>query len=241
MKTVKQVSQLTGVSIRTLHHYDTIGLLKPTQVTEAGYRLYDDTALQRLHAILLLRQLQFPLKEIKSILDSPGFDQTEVLEQQIHLLELQRQHLTDLIAHARKIQKTGGSFMDFSVFDTSDIEKYAAEVKEKWGKTDAYQEFQRKTAGQSNAQLQTSGNALMDIFRQFGNIRHLSPAASEAQDLVARLQSFITGHYYTCTKQILFGLGQMYAAGDEMSENIDKAGGPGTGAFVRDAITIYCK
>ena len=69
MKTVKEVSRLTGVSIRTLHHYDAIGLLKPTQVTEAGYRLYDDAALQRLQNILLFRELQFPLKEIKAFLD----------------------------------------------------------------------------------------------------------------------------------------------------------------------------
>jgi len=81
----------------------------------------------------------------------------------------------------------------------------------------------------------------MDIFKEFGAIRHLSPASNEAQALVAKLQSFITDNYYTCTKQILFGLGQMYAAGDEMNENIDKAGGEGTGAFARDAISVYCK
>ena len=241
MKTVKQVSILTGVSVRTLHHYDEIGLLKPAKVTEAGYRLYDDAALQRLHAILLLRELQFPLKEIKDILDSPGFDPMKALEQQIELLELQKQHLTDLIDHARKIQKTGVIPMDFSSFDTSNIDRYTTEAREKWGKTEAYQEFEVKTAGQSKAQMQSTGDALMDIFREFGTIRHLSPASPEAQALVAKLQSFITEHYYTCTKQILFGLGQMYAAGDEMNENIDKAGGEGTGAFARDAITIYCK
>ena len=103
MKTVKEVSLLTGVSVRTLHHYDAIGLLKPTRVTEAGYRLYDDTALGRLQTILLFRQLQFPLKEIRDILDSPGFDPMEALTQQIHLLELQRQQLDNLISHARKI------------------------------------------------------------------------------------------------------------------------------------------
>ena len=88
MKTVKEVSNLTGVSIRTLHHYDKIGLLNPAKVTDAGYRLYDDASLCRLHAILLLRELQFPLKDIKQILDAPGFDTMEALEQQIELLEL---------------------------------------------------------------------------------------------------------------------------------------------------------
>ena len=241
MKTVKEVSMLTGVSVRTLHHYDKIGLLKPAQVTEAGYRLYDDASLRRLHTVLLLRELKFSLKEIREILDTPGFDPMEALSQQIELLQLQMQHLEQIIAHARKIQKTGVIPMDFSSFDTKEIDRYAEEAKQKWGKTDAYKEFEAKTAGQSKAQMQSTGDRLMDLFRQFGEIRHLSPASGEAQALVAKLQSFITDNYYTCTKQILFGLGQMYAAGDEMNENIDKAGGEGTGAFARDAITIYCK
>ena len=238
MKTVKQVSNLTGVSVRTLHHYDEIGLLKPAKITEAGYRLYDDASLRRLHAILLLKELQFPLKEIKDILDTPGFDPMEALQQQIELLELQKQHLTDLISHARKIQKTGVIPMDFSSFDTKKIDRYAQEAKEKWGNTQAYKEFEVKTAGKD---MQSTGDKLMDIFREFGEIRHLSPASQEAQTLVKKLQCFITENYYNCTNQILFGLGQMYAAPGEMNENIDNAGGRGTGKFARDAITIYCK
>ena len=238
MKTVKQVRDLTGISVRTLHHYDEIGLLKPAQVTEAGYRLYDDAALRRLHTILLLRQLQFSLRDIKEILDDPNFDPMVALQQQIELLELQKKHLEDLITHAREIQKTGVIPMDFSSFDTTKIDRYAREAKEKWGKTKAYQEFEAKTAGKDMA---ATSDKLMDIFREFGEIRHLSPTSPEAQALVKKLQNFITANYYTCTKQILFGLGQMYAAPGEMNENIDKAGGEGTGAFARDAITIYCK
>ena len=241
MKTVKEVCVLTGVSVRTLHHYDEIGLLKPAKVTDAGYRLYDDASLCRLHTILLLKQLQFPLKEIRKILDAPGFDPMEALIQQIELLELQKEHLEKLISHARNIQKTGVIPMDFSSFDTEKIDRYAEEAKKKWGKTEAYQEFESKTAGQSKAQMQDTGDKLMDIFREFGEIRHLSPASAEAQALVAKLQDFITDNYYTCTKQILFGLGQMYATGDEMNQNIDNAGGEGTGVFAREAITIYCK
>ena len=241
MKTVKEVSQLTGVSVRTLHHYDAIGLLKPTRVTDAGYRLYDDTALRRLQTILLFRELQFPLKEIKGILDSPKFDPKEALEQQIHLLELQRQHLDALISHARKIQMTGVTLMDFSPFDRSELDEYAAQAKAKWGETEAYKEFEQKTAGQTPAQMQDTGDALMDIFAQIGAIRHTSPASGEAQALVAKLQGFITDHYYTCTKQILRGLRQMYIAGDSMTVNIDKAGGEGTAAFAHQAIEIYCK
>ena len=241
MKTVKEVSRLTGVSVRTLHHYDAIDLLKPTQVTEAGYRLYDEESLRRLQTILLFRELQFPLKEIKEILDSPGFDPMDALEQQIHLLELQRQHLDELISHARKIRMTGVTLMDFSPFDRSQMDAYAAEAKAKWGNTDVYKEFEQKTAGQTTAQMQSTGERLLDIFAEFGNLRHQSPASEEAQALVATLQSFITEHYYTCTKQILRGLGQMYIAGDSMTENIDKAGGEGTAEFAHQAIEVYCQ
>lgn len=241
MKTVKEVSLLTGVSVRTLHHYDAIGLLKPTRVTEAGYRLYDDTALRRLQTILLFRQLQFPLKEIREILDSPGFDPMGALTQQIHLLELQRKHLDNLISHARKIQTTGVFSMDFSTFDTTELDQYTAEAKARWGKTKAWQEYEQKAAGQTVEQKQSTGDALMEIFARFGKIRHLSPESQEAQELVASLQDFITRHYYTCTKPILQGLGQLYIAGDSMTENIDKAGGEGTARFAHDAIEIFCR
>ncbi len=241
MKTVKEVSLLTGVSVRTLHHYDAIGLLKPTRVTEAGYRLYDDTALRRLQTILLFRQLQFPLKEIREILDSPNFDPMEALTQQIHLLELQRKHLDNLISHARKIQTTGVFSMDFSTFDTTELDQYTAEAKARWGKTKAWQEYEQKAAGQTVEQKQSTGDALMDIFARFGKIRHLSPESQEAQELVASLQDFITRHYYTCTKPILQGLGQLYIAGDSMTENIDKAGGEGTARFAHDAIEFFCR
>lgn len=241
MKTVNEVAKLTGVSVRTLHHYDAIGLLKPARVTEAGYRLYDDTALARLQSILLFRELQFPLKEIRDILDAPNFDAQEALDQQIKLLEMQREHLDALIAHARQIQTQGVNHMDFSAFDTTKQDAYAAEAKKRWGHTGAYKEFSEKTKGQTPEQARSDGDALMAIFAELGQIRHLSPEAPEVQALVKKLQSFITDHYYTCTPQILRGLGQMYIAGDSMTENIDRAGGVGTAEFVHEAIEVYCK
>lgn len=119
MKTVKEVSKLAGVSVRTLHYYDTIGLLKPTEVTGAGYRLYDDAALERLQAILLFRELEFSLKEIKGIMNSSGFDRRKALEQQIKLLELKREHLDNLIDFARGIKAIGVRNLSFKAFDTS--------------------------------------------------------------------------------------------------------------------------
>ena len=131
--------------------------------------------------------------------------------------------------------------MNFEPFDTSKMDAYAAEAKAKWGKTDAYKEFEQKTAGQTTVQMQSTGDALLEIFAELGSIRHTSPASEKAQALVTKLQGFITEHYYTCTKQILRGLGQMYIAGDSMTENIDKAGGEGTAEFAHQAIEVYCK
>lgn len=240
MKTVNEVSKLTGVSVRALHHYDAIGLLKPTQVTDAGYRLYDDTALARLQTILLFRELQFPLKEIKSILDSPDFNREQVLQQQIGLLELQRRQLDALISFAREIIETGVNNMDFSAFDKAEIEQYKAEVKARWGKTAAYKEFEQKTAGQSENEQTEAAEKLMQIFAKFGKVKHLAPESDTAQALVEALRQCITENYYNCTPQILESLGQMYVGDERFKTNIDARGGVGTADFASKAIEMYC-
>ena len=236
MKTVHEVSQISGVSVRTLHHYDAIGLLRPTAVTEAGYRLYDDTALARLQSILLFRELAFPLKEIKRIMDDPQFDQATALEQQIRLLELQQDRLSRLIDLARETMKTGVTHMDFTAFDNSKLEQYAAEVKERWGNTAAYQESAQRPA----AEQKDAAAGLMAQFARMGRLRTGDPAGQEAQDAVRELQEFITKHFYTCTPEILAGLGQMYTADDRFRANIDTAGGEGTSDFAGKAIAAYC-
>ena len=240
MRTVKEVSKLTGVSVRTLHHYDAIGLLKPTKVTEAGYRMYDDTALSRLQNILLFRELQFPLKEIKAILDSPDFDPAEAIAQQIELLELQYKHIGELIILAREIQRKGVTTMNFKVFDKSEIEHYKAEAKAKWGKTQAYQDYAKKTATQSEDEQKEIANRLLGVFSELGSLRHLAPAAKEVQEKISVLQKFITDNYYVCTNEILSGLGQMYVGDERFKNNIDSAGGDGTAEFVSRAISVYC-
>ena len=236
MKTVHEVSQISGVSVRTLHHYDAIGLLRPTAVTEAGYRLYDDTALARLQSILLFRELAFPLKEIKRIMDDPQFDQATALEQQIRLLELQQERLSRLIDLARETMKTGVTHMDFTAFDNSKLEQYAAEVKERWGNTAAYQESAQRPA----AEQKDAAAGLMAQFARMGRLRTGDPAGQEAQDAVRELQQFITKHFYTCTPEILSGLGQMYTADDRFRASIDAAGGEGTADCAGKAITVYC-
>ncbi|MGN1316057.1 MAG: MerR family transcriptional regulator [Acutalibacteraceae bacterium] len=231
MKTVKEISRLTGVSVRTLHYYDEIDLLKPTQITDAGYRLYDDTALRRLHSILLFRELQFPLKEIKAILDSPDFDTETALNEQIELLELQKKRLDKIINSAREILNKGVNNMNFSSFDKTELERYSAEAKEKWGHTDAYKEYEQKHSDPAD-----KTDEFMQIFAEIGEIKHLSPECEEAQRLIKKLQNFITDNYYTCTDEILKGLGQMYVSDERFKANIDKAGGIGTAEFTSKAI-----
>ena len=175
MRTVKEVSKITGISVRTLHHYDAIGLLKPTKVTEAGYRMYDDTALGRLQSILLFRELQFPLKQIRAILDSPDFDPAEAIARQIGLLELQRRHIGELIAFAREIQSKGVTTMNFDVFDRKEMEKYKEEVAAKWGNTKAYREFQQKEAAREEGSSRRIAEELMAMFSELGGLKQLSP------------------------------------------------------------------
>lgn len=240
MMTVNDVSKIAGVSIRTLQYYDKIGLLKPTEYSESGYRLYDDTALEKLQQILLFRELEFPLKEIREIISSPDFDRNKALEQQITLLSMKKEHLEHLINFAREIQFSGGKTMDFSVFDTGKIDEYAREAKEQWGTTPAYKEFEQKSQGRTKEENQSVMENFIQIFVEFGKIKSLDPGAEEAQMQVKKLKDYISGHYYHCTDEILFSLGQMYAGGGEFTENIDKMGGEGTAVFASEAIRIYC-
>ena len=122
MMTVNEVSKLAGVSIRTLQYYDKIGLLHPTGYTDAGYRLYDNADLERLQHILLFRELEFPLKDIKAIINSPDFDRSKALEQQIELLRLKKEHIDNLMNFALGIKLLGVKHMDFKAFDRSKLD-----------------------------------------------------------------------------------------------------------------------
>ena len=257
MMTVNEVSKLTGVSIRTLQYYDKIGLLHPAEYTEAGYRLYDDAALETLQQILLFRELEFPLKDIKKIVGSPDFDRSKALAQQIELLTLKKEHLENLIDLAKGLKLRGVRHLKFDAFDTRKIDEYAAQAKAAWGTTPAYKEFEQKSKGRTREDDQNIAQGLMDIFAEFGAIKDANlgidkdanletnkgadPASAEAQALVKKLQDYITQHFYNCTKEILSGLGKMYAGGGDFTKNIDSYGGEGTAEFVHQAIEIYCK
>lgn len=241
MMTVNEVSKLAGVSIRTLQYYDSIGLLKPAEYTESGYRLYDDAAMERLQQILLFRELEFPLKEIKEIVTRPDFDKKKALEQQIELLTMKKDHLENLIDFARGIQNGGNNIMDFTAFDTSKLEEYTRKAKEQWGDSKAFSEYEQKSASRSTDDEKKLWSDFMKLFEKCGKLKDSDPKSSEAQAMVKDIQNYITQNFYECTNEILAGLGKMYAAEGEFKTNIDKAGGNGTAEFVSRAIAKYVK
>ena len=239
MRTVTEVSKLTGVSVRALHHYDTIGLLKPTEVTEAGYRLYDDAALEKLYMILVFREFGLSLKEIAGILHAPDYDRNRCLEKQIALMQERIGKLQDRIALAKGMLTVGVKYMDFEGFDPNNMDEYSTQAKALYGKTDAYKEFEQKSASRTAQQEKDLGAQVMDFFARLGKMRPCDPGCEEAQAWAKELQDFFTANYYTCTPQILSSLAESYAGGGSMTENIDKVGGAGTGAFAKEVIDIY--
>jgi DNA-binding transcriptional MerR regulator len=214
--------------------------LKPAEYTESGYRLYDDAALERLQQILLFRELEFPLKDIKNIVTGSGFDRKKALEQQIELLELRKEHIENLIAMCRGLKKKGVRHLDFTVFDSSKLDEYAKRAKEQWGTTAEYKEYAEKSKGRTKQDEEGIMADFMKIFEEFGAMKEKEPSSKEVQDQVRKLQSFITEHFYKCTNGVLSGLGKMYAAGGEFTENIDKMGGKGTADFTCRAIQYFC-
>ena len=240
MFTVNEVSKIAGISIRTLQYYDKIGLLPPIGFTDAGYRLYDESSLELLQTILLFRELEFPLKEIKNIISNPDFDRQKALEQQIELLKMRREQIERIISLAEKLKNKEEKILDFSAFDKTKIKEYEKEAKEKWGGSPAFDEYEAKAEGRSDEDNALIASGMMEIFAEFGKISGEKPESDEAQELVKKLQSFITENYYNCTDEILFGLGQMYIFDERFTENIDNAGGKGTSEFVSKAIGAHC-
>lgn len=240
MMTVKEVSKLTGVSVRTLQYYDKIGLLPATAHTNAGYRQYDDAALELLQQILLFRELEFPLKDIKKIVTSPDYDKNKALKQQIKLLQLKKEHIENLIALARGIKLLGENYMDFKAFDTEKIDEYTRRAKESWGETAEYKEFEEKTSSLTSSEINEKGAKLMAIIAEFGALKNRPANDLTVAKQVKLLQDYITDNYYKCSDDILSGLGTMYAAGGEFTTNINAVGGDGTAEFANAAIQAYC-
>lgn len=241
---IREFAELTGVSVRTLHYYDEIGLLKPSFVDEQnGYRFYDETSLERMQEILFYRELDFPLKEIQTIISSPEYDKQTALKEQKHLLTLKKERLERLITALEGAMK--GEKVSMNVFDNSEFEakreEYAKEAKEKWGKTAAYKEYSEKAAGRTREEQNSMDDRMNGLISEFADCKSggYTPESAEAASLVKKWQDFISDNYYTCTKEILAGLGVMYSADERFMENIDRHG-EGTAEFMSAAIKAYC-
>lgn len=240
--TVHEVCRLTGVTIRTLHYYDEIGLLSPCIVMDNGYRYYDETSLDTLQQILFYRELDFSLKDIKDIMNAENYVKTDAMIKQKNLLTLKKKRLEQLIS-LLEINIKGEKKMSFKEFDMSEIDKtkeeYADEVKNRWGKTAAYEQSRKKTGKYTKedwASVMEKSDAIMKEFAA-----HITddPHTDAVQELVKKWQDYITETYYDCTNEILQGLGQMYVADERFTKNIDKFG-IGTAKLMSEAIQIYC-
>ncbi len=238
MLTVKEVSAISGASIRTLHYYDEIDLLKPTMLSDAGYRLYDETKLTKLQQILLLKEVELPLSEIKSLLASED-DISQVLAEQIKVLKLKKQKLENLIIFAERLKEKGVNFMDFAVFDNQKIKEYNQKAKQEWGDSKSYQEFLAKNNQRGLNQEFMLANDFMQIFKEFGELKQCEVNSAEVQAQVEKLQNYITDNYYNCSDEMLLGLSKMYVCDKRFKTNIDNAGGDGTAEFVNKAVESY--
>lgn len=239
---INEVAQVSGVTVRALHYYDEIGLLPPSEITEAGYRIYNNEALDTLQQILFFRELDFSLNDIKSIMTNPSYDRAEALNKHRELLLQKRNRLDELI-HLVDITIKGEEPMSFKEFNMDKIEaakkEYAHEVKERWGDTAAYRDSEGKTSAYSKEEWRTVMEEQERLLAAFGESRLLAPDSEAAQLLVGAWQAHITNCFYNCDKKILAGLGIMYANDERFTRNIDQHG-EGTATFMARAIEIYC-
>ena len=240
---IREFAEFTGVSVRTLHYYDEIGLLKPAFTDkQTGYRFYDEHSLSRMQEILFFRELDFSLKKIGEILSSPHYNKETALQDQKKLLILKKERLERLIS---AIDGTMKGEISMSAFDNSEFEaarsQYEKEAKERWGNTAAYAEFEEKSRNYSPKNHQNLNAEMDSIMKEFSMCMEsgAEPASAEAQTLVKKLQNHITTNYYTCTNEILSGLGQMYVGDKRFTKNIDRHA-PGTAEYISKAISVFC-
>lgn len=238
---IGEAAARAGISVRTLRHYDAIGLLSPSDITDAGYRLYDAAAMARLEQILYFKELGFALDDIRKIMLNPSYDASAAMRGQRALLIKQRERLDGLI---RRLDEAlaGEGTPNPEVFNMKEIEmmksKYAQEAKERWGNTDAYRESAARTQSYKKDDWNRVQEGMTALMREFAAVRELDAQDECVQALVVRWQQYITDHFYTCTDEILAGLGQMYTADERFKANID-ACGEGTAACMSAAIATY--
>lgn len=242
--TVQQLATLASISVRTLHYYDEIGLLTPSSIAKNGYRHYEDKELVRLQQILFFRELDFPLEEIKRMLNRPDFHVIEALRDQKQLMLLKRKRLDGLIRSIEKTimtMQTSTPLQDEELYDAfkdEDVKQYQDEVRQRWGDTDAYKQSLarvRKMTKQEMEKLKADGKAFT---KTLADAMDKAPTDPTVQALIAEHYKGIQ-FFYECPLTMYRNLGQMYVDDPRFTAYYDTFR-PGLAIFVRDAITHYC-
>lgn len=241
--TIGILARMAGVTVRTLHHYDEIGLVVPSGRTPAGYRTYGSAEVERLQEVLFFRELGFALDEIKRIVSRSSYDRAVALERQRELLEARAEHLLallDAVERAVRAERTGTTMTNeemLEVFGEFDPAKYEEEAKERWGDSDAYKQSAARTSRYTRQDWETIKAENDAINRRLLELMAAGEAANgdAAMDVAEEHRMHITKWYYECPKMMHAGLGQMYVADVRFKENIDKVG-DGLAEFMSAAI-----
>ena len=239
--TVGELSRLTGVTVRALHHYDEIGLVRPSQRTPAGYRLYSDADVLRLQHVLVLRELGMPLDEIAAALDTG--DRAALLRRHRVALVARRGQLDQMLASvdaALAMMEKGQPMTNDDrkqLFDGFDPAQYEDEAEQRWGNTDAYKESQRRTKAYGKAEWEQIKREADAIYQRLADLMRAGTAVDDpaVQAAVGEHRAHITRWFYPCSEEIHRGLGDMYVADPRFTANLDKLT-PGFAQFLRDAI-----
>jgi DNA-binding transcriptional MerR regulator len=240
---VGQVAALAGVTVRTLHHYDRIGLLSPSGRTAAGYRQYAPADLDRLHRVLVYRELGFPLEEVATLLDDPAADPTEHLRRQ-HRLLLDRMERTRAMVTAVEKEMEA---MDmgialtpeerFEIFGEHDPAQYEVEAEERWGETDAWKESQQRTRGYTKEDWLGIKAETDDVNSRFAEVMRAGIAADSqhAMDIAEGHRQHIGRWFYECPPQMHAGLGRMYVEDERFTATYEQIA-PGLAEYVSTAV-----
>lgn len=240
---VKEVADLVGISVRTLHHYDEIGLLEPDEITESGYRLYSDDNLETLQQILFFRELDFPLNKIKQIINSPSFDRQEALRLHREMLLEKRNRIDKMIGTIDKTMKHAKGEIKmtneekFEGFDFSD-NPYEDEARQRWG-DEAVDKSKARLGNLSDVEKITLGEQMNTIYSSLAEVKEQAPDSAQAQAAIKQWYDFLnqnTGHHYSL--EAFKGLGQMYVADERFTKNIDQFG-EGLAQFMSDAMAAF--
>lgn len=247
MYKINEVSKLTGVSIRMLHHYDKIKLLEPSKRTDSNYRMYSDDDIARLYQILLFKELEFPLLEIKQILDDEDFNRENALKVQRNLIFEKKKRLERILESIDDtIENLGGDVMskkNFKAFDYEEVkkhqEKYKEETEKRYGNSDAYKESQEKTSKYSKNDWENIMGEAGVIYEKLAKLMDKDTSDKEVQELIGQWRNHISTNFYNCTIEIFRGLALMYVGDERFTKNIDKYG-DGLAKFMSDAMNVYC-